>query len=180
MPLQRVNIAQIIYAPAICLIKVALLLQLGEIFVPNRYTSRWWTLSILIACNLIIYIVFFFLEIFQCTPREAIWDFTVPGSCINIRKTFISTAAVNFVDDFVILICPVSWVWGLQIQLKKKLAICLVFATGFLYVSYLSPRFPDSDKGSSACVASVMRLVEVISFLGSFDITFATSPVLWT
>ena len=118
--------------PAILLTKTAVLLQLLEIFVPQKRTSRWYTLLILIGANVVFFLILFFIEIFQCTPREKIWNPTISGTCLDIQKSYVATGVINVCDDFIILILPLYWVWLLQISLKRKAGISLIFAAGLL------------------------------------------------
>lgn len=121
--------------PAILFTKVTVLLQLLEIFVPRQFTvdvSRWYSLWVLIGLNAVFFTTLMFLEIFQCRPREKIWNPTIEGTCININQTFVATGVINVVDDCVILILPLVWTWQLQLRTKQKIGVSLIFATGFL------------------------------------------------
>lgn len=87
---------------------------------------------ILIIVNAVAFTIFLFLEIYECNPRQKIWTPSIPGSCINIQKTFVAAGALNVVDDFLILFLPIGWVWKLQIPTRRKLGIAVIFATGIL------------------------------------------------
>lgn len=130
--IQGENIHQIVYMPSILLTKIAILLQLLEIFVTQKRNFRWYALLSLIGANVVFFTILFFMEIFQCIPRVKIWDPTVPGTCIDIQNTFVATGVINVCDDFIILILPVYWVWLLKISTKRKAGISLIFAAGLL------------------------------------------------
>ena len=120
--------------PAILFTKLAILLQLMDIFVPPRVArnARWYSLATRIATNAVFFTTLGFLEIFQCVPREKIWHPTIPGRCIDINKTFVASSVINVVDDFIILIFPLVWTWKLQLKTRQKVGVSMVFATGFL------------------------------------------------
>lgn len=118
--------------PAIFTTKTSILLQLLEIFVTQKRNYRWYTLLTLMAANFVFFTILFFIEIFQCIPRRKIWEPKVPGRCIAIQNTFVATGVINVVDDFIILILPIYWVWLLQMPLKRKAQISLIFAAGLL------------------------------------------------
>ena len=118
--------------PSILITKVAILLQLLDIFVPQKRDSRWYTLVALIVANVVFFTILFFLEVFSCVPREKIWHPMVPGKCLDIQKTFVATGVINVADDFLILILPVYWVWLLKISAQRKAGISLIFAAGLL------------------------------------------------
>ena len=71
-------------------------------------------------------------EIFECTPREKIWNPSLPGTCINIQLSFVITAVINIVSDVTILLLPLAWIWQLQMPVTRKLGVSAVFATGLL------------------------------------------------
>jgi hypothetical protein len=162
---ELLNIQQAVYMPAILFTKVTVLLQLLDIFVPRQTSnaSRWYSLWTLIGLNTVFFTTLMFLEIFQCRPREKIWNPMIAGTCININQTFVATGVINVIDDWVILILPLVWTWKLRLRTKQKIGVSLIFATGFF-----------------ACVTSVMRLVESIRSLDNHDITVSLVPVsLW-
>lgn len=131
---QLLNIQQAVYMPAILFTKVAVLLQLLEIFAPPLVVRnfRWYSLCTLIGLNTIFFTALMFIEIFQCTPRRKIWNPMMEGTCININQTFVATGVINVVDDWAILILPLVWTWKLQLRMKQKIGVSLIFATGFL------------------------------------------------
>ena len=118
--------------PAILFTKVSILLQLLQIFVPQKGGLRWYTLMILIGANAVFFTILMFLEIFECVPREKIWRPTVPGKCLNIDQTFVATGVINVCDDFTMLVLPLFWVWKLQLPTRRKLGISCIFAAGLL------------------------------------------------
>lgn len=126
----------ILYNPAICLVKLAILIQLLRIFAPARTTKMYWACISLSIITVLFYIVCLFLRVFQCSPREKIWNPNVPGTCIGVQATVIASASLNVVLDFVMLLLPVTRAWQLQIPKSKKWAIAVVFATGFLSVDF--------------------------------------------
>ena len=78
------------------------------------------------------YVAVFFLVIFECTPREKIWNPLVEGTCVNISATFIVTGAWNVLLDFAILLLPIRAIWLLQMPVRKKWQISAVFGLGLL------------------------------------------------
>jgi len=158
------NIGEILYMPMIFITKLSILLQYIAIFIPNHKRKSYYIIQALIWLNLSFFTALMFVEIFECVPREKIWDPTVPGHCVNIQLSFIVTAAINIVSDVSILVLPMLWVWKLQMETKQKLKLFVVFGTGVF-----------------ACISSIMRLVMSVKNVGSDDETFVLTPVaLWT
>ncbi|KAL9078372.1 MAG: hypothetical protein Q9157_002697 [Trypethelium eluteriae] len=129
---ELINIQQLIYMPAMLFTKVAILMQLNDIFVTQRHSRRWWILRGLIVANSIFFTTLLFVEIFQCVPRKKIWDSSVRGHCLNNSKIFVAIGVINVIDDFLILLSPILWIIKLRMDSRKKLGICVLFATGLL------------------------------------------------
>lgn len=75
----------------------------------------------------------FFASVFPCTPFRKSWDITMPadvGSCIDRPAMFQATAGLGVATDVIILAIPIPMVVGLQLSMKKKVALLLLFAIG--------------------------------------------------
>lgn len=133
---QWMNIAEILYAPNILLVKMSILVQYLKLFAPNKTVNPFVFIGawIVIASSFIFYVVDMFFTIFACSPREKIWNkFYIGGHCpINYNAIIIATAIFNIISDIAILILPVRSVWKLRMARKKKIGITLLFATGLL------------------------------------------------
>ena len=130
--LQHSNIVQTFYPPMIFTAKLLILIQYLRIFAPARRGFTFWGSHILIWTNLMFYVAIFFVVIFECIPREKIWNPTRRGTCVNIDAVFITTGVWNVFSDLCILILPIRAIWLLQIATRKKWQISAVFATGLL------------------------------------------------
>ena len=122
------------YMPSILFTKVAILLQLIQIFVIGRKVFRWYLFYVLIGLNAFFFTIHFFLTIFQCIPRQKIWNPTMAGSCIDAERSFIASSVINVFDDFLILGLPLVFTWKLQTPVHKKVRISVIFASGLLHV----------------------------------------------
>ncbi|KAI9708243.1 MAG: hypothetical protein M1820_004197 [Bogoriella megaspora] len=159
-----ININEILYQPTMCITKVAILMQLQDIFAPTPRTLRWWLLNTLIAVNCVFFLLVFFFTVLECTPRKKIWIADTPGTCINIKATFIATGAITVADDLVMLVLPLCWVWDLSAPMRRKLFVMSVFATGTL-----------------AFASSVVRLCVTLINVNNPDVTYALVPEsLWS
>jgi hypothetical protein len=128
-------IAEIIYAPTILFIKLAILLQYLRLLAPSRTVNpfMFYGAWIIITVNTTFYIITTFISLFLCFPREMIWNkFIKEGHCINQDATIMFTALFNITSDIAILVLPVRSVWKLRIPLRKRIGISLLFATGIV------------------------------------------------
>lgn len=69
----------------------------------------------------------------SCQPFRYIWDKTIPGGhCINVNAQSYVITAINIATDIVLLVLPVPWLWNLQMETSRKLAIIMIFLLGCL------------------------------------------------
>lgn len=99
---------------------------------PARQGFIYWASQTLIWTNLLFYVATSFALIFECTPRERIWDTKIAGKCINIKAIFLLTGSWNVISDLTILVLPIVPIWQLQMSPRKKLGVYAVFSTGVL------------------------------------------------
>ncbi|KAL2042178.1 hypothetical protein N7G274_005366 [Stereocaulon virgatum] len=75
---------------------------------------------------------------FQCMPREKIRKPRIRGHCIDVNATHIGSGAVNVISDFSIFQLPLKSIWDLQMDIKPKITLPAMFATGFLAAELVS------------------------------------------
>ena len=71
-------------------------------------------------------------SIFACNPIRGFWDVTIPSTCIDTRKFFLGNSIPNIIMDVTILGLPMPQVWNLQMSLKQKLLVSVLFLLGGL------------------------------------------------
>ena len=139
---QRIYYGIIFYNLTIMLLKVGILLDWLDLFAPTalgkrrRNSAMFWVCHILIVVVVITYSTSTLLNIFQCTPREKAWlGPLVPGDCpVNLRATSLSGVIVNVITDLAILVLPLRAVWKLNLSMKRKAGVSLLFLIGILLV----------------------------------------------
>jgi hypothetical protein len=128
-----VYIGGLLYNSAVAPIKVAILMEWMRIFCPRTKNKFYWTCQVVMWLNIMYYICAMIVEAVQCIPQNKIWDPTVVGGqCLDTKKVFVTTSAVNLVSDFVILIAPQRVIWSLQLSGRRKIGVALVFSVGLL------------------------------------------------
>ncbi|KAI1419417.1 hypothetical protein F5Y12DRAFT_778033 [Xylaria sp. FL1777] len=158
------QIGGVLYSVALPLLKASILLEWTRLFVPQgTRNSFWWLCMVLVGIQLSFLVASVFALCFTCIPYQKIWDFTIPGKCIKKSEVEITSAAIHFASDVVILILPQKVIWSLQMSLKKKLGVSFIFSLGVL-----------------ACLSAVLRLVSTVKYSTTDDVTYAVSAVvLW-
>ena len=133
-----------LYSPAIFLAKLSILLMYRRLFDTAGTGKTHYVIHILIWANFAFYFPYLGATVFQCVPRDRIWDpFITKGGCINLLAAFIAASAINVVSDFSILLLPLYRISKLKIPTKRKIGVLAIFAVGLLYV--LFPKIPCID-----------------------------------
>ena len=128
--LQYENYIIVSYCLVAFLAKFSILLQLQHIFVASHRQPVYYVIYALIWANLAFFATLMFVGIFQCIPREKIWNQTMPGRCISLDVLLLAPAGINMTSDVAILVLPIILVYRLQITLRKKTTIAAVFGSG--------------------------------------------------
>lgn len=97
--------------------------------------------------------------IFQCKPVSKSWRPDIDGECLADFSTWIATATITIACDMVTFLLPVPLFFGLQISLRRKVALSVLFVLGFF---------------TTAC--SIMRMVQIWEIRRTGD---NSSLVLW-
>ena len=132
-----------VYSLSLCTTKISILLLILRIFLS---VGRVLVVARPIPFNTIFYIFFFFIPIFLCTPRSKIWNPTNPGYCLNIDDLYIASAAFNIISDISMLSVPIYLIWNLQMSVRRKIGVSLIFGTGGLLVPNPHPLCSSSHR----------------------------------
>ncbi|KAI1085630.1 hypothetical protein F5B20DRAFT_10041 [Whalleya microplaca] len=146
---------QILYNPVLALVKTSVLLFLLRLF-GQKPGVRQFILWVNTA-NVVNTIGVFFAIVFQCTPIEKAWDFSIAGTCVDIRVLFTMSSAFNILTDLLVLGLPLKIFIGLKIPRRTKIALMFVFLLGFLVT-----------------ITSIVRMVLLIQ--GLFMLSTTLSP----
>jgi len=161
---QLANYSQIIYGPLIFITKLSILLLYVRAFSPAKNTKTFFIVHLILWSNLLFYTAHTLVEIFECNPREKIWDHTVAGTCVNVDVLILVTAVLNVISDFSLLLLPIVAVWRLQLRKSQKWGITAIFGAGLF-----------------GCISSVMRLSVSANTADTTDKTYDWfSEFLWT
>ena len=68
--------------------------------------------------------------LFSCSPIAKHWKPDIPGHCIETIKADYRYGSLNFITDLIMFVLPLPMVWKLQLSLKQKIGISLVFMAG--------------------------------------------------
>ena len=124
--------AQITLAMASFFSKISILLLLFRVFSQNRifryatYLGMIWAGLIAVATVM--------LDLVYCMPRmgESFDSVAERSRCNLIERSIVVRGAFIVALDFYIFVLPLPLLWRLQLAVKKKVAITIVFMTGLM------------------------------------------------
>lgn len=72
-------------------------------------------------------------NLLTCKPVAFNWDKSIPnGKCDSSQAPFLASACINLGIDLIIFALPIPMLSGLQMNLKKKVNLIIIFSLGFL------------------------------------------------
>lgn len=97
----------------------------------NQRVFRWTTVSTLVVVNTA-GAALTLLNIFQCRPVGAAFDFPLPSDdkCIDIVTLYLSSAPVNIITDLALLFLPMPILTGMKLPRNEKLILIVTFSFG--------------------------------------------------
>ncbi|KAH8892200.1 hypothetical protein GQ53DRAFT_647468 [Thozetella sp. PMI_491] len=155
-------IAELTYTGVIVFVKLSILAMYWRIV--NRSTSIKLPISIMSTLVFMWGVAVFLLSLLQCIPTRGIWDKTIESSCNVDSQMFLFAISIpNILIDIALLAMPAPYVIKLNIPGKQKAAVLSVF---FL--------------GGFVCIASIMRLIAVVTEKTDVDMTWnLTNQGIW-
>jgi hypothetical protein len=82
--------------------------------------------------QLSISVTILFANLFSCHPIDRLWDYSIPGWCIDQVKLFAGTETVNSSIDFCMVILACYMVSSLKLRTPTKWKLAAIFTLGGL------------------------------------------------
>ena len=123
-------VTQVSYIPAIFLTKMAIIGIFLRVFPDD--TFRKICFGTLVHCGLFL-VSTFIATILACVPVSdawIVWSGKATGLCYNNNAYWWAHSAINILTDLWILALPISQLLKLQLGLKKKIYLMLMFGVG--------------------------------------------------
>jgi len=117
------------YTTAITLTKCSIIVSYLRIF-PNQSLRQLVRYTGVLV--VLIWVCSVFVIIFQCQPIEAAWNWMVHGKCVNILIFFYVSSSINIATDLVLWIAPLPLFWSMNLKLRERVLVCVLFSFGFL------------------------------------------------
>ncbi|KAI0535553.1 hypothetical protein GGR58DRAFT_478615 [Xylaria digitata] len=124
------NVASIHYGITIGIAKISVLWLYRRVFSPVRWSLFDIAIVFLVVILALFYTSTTIVKIWECVPRDKIFDPKIPGRCIDIPLLLNVSGLFNTVTDFIILLLPLKAVWNMNMSFQKKIIVVLVFTFG--------------------------------------------------
>ncbi|KUJ21600.1 uncharacterized protein LY89DRAFT_378431 [Mollisia scopiformis] len=156
-------ITELAYTLTTTLTKLSLLLFFLRIFPNRQFRLQVQILSLLViltGLSLIIALAF------QCIPFSGYWtNWSLPFSsqtkCINQYAALYAGSGLSIVLNLIILLLPIPTLWKLELSIKRKVNVLVMFSVG-----------------SGVIVFSLLRLPSLRKLKGSSDISYDQAPII--
>lgn len=134
---------EVFYTLTLGLIKTSILFLYLRLFLDPKFRRTVWATQ---AFNFLLVGSFIISDFLQCQPISFFWtswDGEHSGRCFNINALAWAHSALNIALDFWMLYLPATQVWSLQMKVKKKIGVILMFGIGILWVPCYYLRITD-------------------------------------
>ncbi|KAK4110946.1 integral membrane protein [Canariomyces notabilis] len=146
--------AELTYTGVIVFVKFSILAFYWRIFAES--TSIKLPIAVMASAAFMWGVAVFLLTVLQCIPTRGFWDKTIESSCnVDSQKFLFAISIPNILIDVILLAMPTPYVLKLNLRSGQKRAILSIF---FL--------------GGFVCIASIMRLVAVVTEKTDADVTW--------
>lgn len=129
---------EVLYTLTLGLVKTSILFLYLRLFLDPKFRRVVWATQ---AFNLLLVGSFIIADFLQCEPISYFWqswDGEHSGRCFNINALAWAHSALNIALDFWMLYLPATQVWSLQMKMRKKIGVILMFGIGILWVACCS------------------------------------------
>ena len=89
-------------------------------------------MRILGTLNALVYVAFTVVACFGCIPLGKVWDPLIKGQCVNRFAVIIAAAILDSLLDFSMMILPISVLKRLQMSMRRKINLAMIFVVGGL------------------------------------------------
>lgn len=122
--------ATYVYVALSGLIKLTILFFYRRIFSPQTKTKYFINVGIaFVAC---LNTAIFLTTVFNCIPIEKQWNVALDGHCFNPEILPYVSGVSSSLTDIYVLLLPIPLLWGLNMNLKRKVRLMVIFSFGLL------------------------------------------------
>lgn len=131
--LQWQALATATYIFNMMLIKLSIGFFLIRLAVQKRYKYTVYASMVIV---LIWSLALFFWDIFQCSPVQAQWDYTIPNlKCVSAQEIVNAAYALSvmtIVTDWLYALLPIPMIWKVKMNTQTKATVVVILGLGIL------------------------------------------------
>ncbi|KAI1095729.1 hypothetical protein F5B19DRAFT_440751 [Rostrohypoxylon terebratum] len=126
--------AKLIMASNVCwllgsvFVKLSILWLYHRLFATKEFRRWSWPMIGIVICYGIAFLIVF---LTNCIPPDQLWNPQPGGHCRDMQYSDYATVGINLFLDLAILILPMPTLWGLQLPVRKKIMVTVMFSFGF-------------------------------------------------
>lgn len=118
-----------LYSITVAMVKTSILLMYSRMFPTRGFRLVALALGTIIAAWALSMVC---VSVFQCSPVAKAWNTSIPGTCINLRASFMGNGIPNIVTNMIILSLPVRAAWRIQTTPTLRQSIIGLYILGCL------------------------------------------------
>ncbi|KAI0380262.1 integral membrane protein [Hypomontagnella monticulosa] len=117
--------------------KLSILFFYNRVFATKEF--RRWSNG-LIAIVVCYCITFLAVYMTNCRPIDQLWNPVPWGSCREMSISDFATLGTNITLDIAVIILPMPVLWNLQMPLRNKISVSVMFSIGFITIAVMGWR----------------------------------------
>ncbi|RDW62106.1 hypothetical protein BP6252_11539 [Coleophoma cylindrospora] len=158
-------LATLTYVANMMFIKLSICVLLLRIAIRPLYI---WILRISMVVVGLWSLAIFLYDIFQCTPVQAQWDYTIHTyKCVgpnSIVSAAYAISVMTILSDWLYALLPIPMIWNINMTAQAKFTVGIILSLGIF-----------------ASIATLIRMRFLIDLTNVDDILYAgTNPMIWT
>ncbi|KAI4592698.1 hypothetical protein KJ359_010457 [Pestalotiopsis sp. 9143b] len=146
--------SEILYLIVVFLTKISILCFYLRVFPKKSLRMRVYVIMGLTAAAACAFIP---ITVFQCTPIPGAWlrwDGTYEATCRDVMTQALWGAIVSIALDLATIMLPMTELWSLNLSIRRKIGVMLMFAVGLFVV-----------------IVQVLRIVYLLKFSATSNFT---------
>ena len=126
--MKLVTVVVIFWSLSLGLTKLSILALYTKIFSIGSFVLVTQACAVFV----IIWAMILFIGAFaMCTPVTFNWDkFSTTGTCGDVKMLWAVTGGLNIFSDLVVMLLPMPYIYGLSLQMYKKIGLMVTFGIG--------------------------------------------------
>jgi hypothetical protein len=120
-----------LYNFALASIKLSILALYYRIFITETFRK----IVVAVATFVVLWLITIEIPIFLiCRPLQSFWNPRLSKNCLDVTAMIYYITTSNLVTNLVVFVLPVPVIIRLHITTRNKVALCILFSIGILFV----------------------------------------------